>query len=198
MNKASKAGFVRGIGDTLADLLNAQFRFGAELINSLSQTQLPGSRGCCDIPAPCWMPAALGEVLSHACPGATAVVRLLITNCDRVPQTVTITATGEAAGQVNLQPTRLLLGPKERGQISAILKVPLDVVDCREFNALLWIRGCREHYLQWIVTAGTRGGDCCHEVEVEDCPDFIHHWYDHFYCSRASIHDRQKRTVNNG
>jgi hypothetical protein len=21
-------------------------------------------------------------------------------------------------------------------------------------------------------------------VEVEDCPDLIHHWYDHFYCDR--------------
>jgi hypothetical protein len=22
------------------------------------------------------------------------------------------------------------------------------------------------------------------EVEIEDCPDLIHHWYDHFYCER--------------
>ena len=197
MKTTSKAGTAGGIGDVLADLLNAQFRLGAELMETVSRTRLPGRQSCCDIPEPCWMPDALGEVLSHACPGATAIVRLLITNCDRIPRTVKITATGDAAGLVSLQPTTLVLGPKERGLVSATLKVPPDAIGCQEFEALVWIRGCREHYLRWTVAVEKRGGDCCHEVEVEDCPDLIHHWYDHFYCLRPCFHDLPK-TVNHG
>jgi hypothetical protein len=28
---------------------------------------------------------------------------------------------------------------------------------------------------------------------VEDCPDLIHHWYDHFYCPRPCIEERSNR-----
>jgi hypothetical protein len=31
----------------------------------------------------------------------------------------------------------------------------------------------------------------CNEVEINDCPDMIHHWYDHFYCHR---HCQDQRT----
>jgi hypothetical protein len=25
---------------------------------------------------------------------------------------------------------------------------------------------------------------------VEDCPDLLHHWYDHFYCNRPCTHGK--------
>jgi len=25
------------------------------------------------------------------------------------------------------------------------------------------------------------------DIEIEDCPDLIHHWYDHFYCPRPCL-----------
>jgi hypothetical protein len=35
------------------------------------------------------------------------------------------------------------------------------------------------------VRVGRLCGASCPEVEVDDCPDNIHHWYDHFYCERG-------------
>lgn len=192
MNTKSKTGSARGLGDTLAEILNTQFQLYTELVTTLSQTAFTNSQSCCDIPPPCWMPVALSEIKSNTCPDASTVVRLLITNCDRVSRTVTVSAAGEAAGLVNLNPTTLVLGPKERGHVSAILKVPSEAAGCQEYEIILWIRGCKEHYLRWTVTVGNRGGNCCHEVEVEDCPDLIHHWYDHFYCVRPCIHNDAK------
>ncbi len=192
MNTDSKTGSARNFGNTLSDTLNIQFGLFTELLKNLSQIMPINSQSCCDIPPPCWMPVALGEIVSHACPGASTVTRLLITNCDRVSRTMTISAAGEAAGLISLSPTTLTLGPKERGQVSAILKVPPKATGCQEFETLLWIRGCKEQYLRWTVAVGMHGGDNCHEVEVEDCPDLIHHWYDHFYCARPCFHDRTK------
>lgn len=191
MNTSSTDIPAREIGTTLAELMKTQFRLGAQLVEIASQVKLPRSQSCCDIPEPCWMPVPLGDIESFACPGATSVVRLVITNCDRIPHSYSIWAKGADAGLVDLQPTSLSLGPKERGQVLATLKIPADAKDGQEFEALLWVRGCKEHFLRWTVEVGTRGGDCCHEVEVEDCPDLIHHWYDHFYCARPCYFDRK-------
>lgn len=190
MTRGSRVGILAGIGDRLSDLLDAQTRVGTQVVGAMNRNGLSTGRGCCDIPEPCWMPESLGEVESRACPGATVTVRLLITNCDRVPRTMTMSAAGEAAGLVNLQPTTLVLGPKERGAASATLKVAPDAAVGEEIEALLWVLGCREHYLRWTVVVGKRGGDCYHEVKFEDCPDLVHHWYDHFYCRRPCLYQQ--------
>jgi hypothetical protein len=189
MKTSSSAVPVKEIGTTLAELLKTQARLGTQLVDIVSQVKLPRSQSCCDIPEPCWMPVELGEIESFACPGATSVVRLVITNCDRVPHNYSVSATGADAGLVNLQPATLSLGPKERGQVLATLKISPDAKDSQDFEVLLWIRGCKEYFLRWTVEVGSRGGDCCHEVEVDDCPDLIHHWYDHFYCARPCYFD---------
>ena len=31
--------------------------------------------------------------------------------------------------------------------------------------------GCRDHVVRWTVRVASRAGDCCHEIDVEDCPD---------------------------
>ncbi|UCH64119.1 MAG: hypothetical protein JSU77_06790 [Fidelibacterota bacterium] len=194
MRTASKAGSAGGIGNTVGDLLASQFRFSARLLETMSQrhTRSPSHQSCCDIPEPCWMPEKLGEVSSDACPGATANIQLLITNSDRTPRVITVTATGEAAGLISIQPTTLVLGPKERDIVSIILNVPSDANDRQEFDSILWVQGCREHYLRWIVIAGRPSRSCYQTVEVEDYTDFIHHWYDHFYCLRRCFHGQRK------
>jgi len=53
---------------------------------------------------------------------------------------------------------------------------------------LVWIRGCVDHVVRWTVKSSRRGSDCCHELEIDDCPDYVHHWYDHFYCPRPCRH----------
>lgn len=193
MKTSSRAIPVREIGTTLSELLKTQARLGAQLMEVVSQTQLPRSSSCCDIPEPCWMPVSLGDIDSVACPGATVVVRLLISNCDRIKHNYTVSVAGADAAMVSLSPTTLSIGPKERRQVLAKLKIPDDAKDCQDYEVILWVRGCKEHYARWSVTVGNNSGECCHEVEVEDCPDLIHHWYDHFYCVRPCYFDRRSK-----
>jgi hypothetical protein len=81
-------------------------------------------------------------------------------------------------------PSSLPLGPKERGSVTATLSVPATATEGEAFEVILWLRGCRDYYLRWIVTTGSRTGCCAHQVSVCDGPDNILHWYDHFYCPR--------------
>jgi hypothetical protein len=146
------------------------------------QMRIGGNCGC-DIPPPCWAPQPLGEVVSHGCPGSTATIRLRVTNCGAVQRAFQIEAAGKTPA-VKIDPPNLSLGPMERGFVSVSLTLPADASQCQDQEVLLWVRGCQQHYLRWIVRVSSRGGSCCHEVDVEDCPDPIHHWYDHFYTQR--------------
>jgi hypothetical protein len=72
----------------------------------------------------------------------------------------------------------------EREFISATLKTPPNANLGTSYEAIVWIRACRDYYLRWTVTVADRA-DCCAEViDVVDEPDYVHHWYDHFYCRR--------------
>jgi hypothetical protein len=139
--------------------------------------------GCCEIPPPCWAPQPIGEVVSHGCPGSTATIRLRITNCGATPRAFQIEAADKTPA-VKIDPPGLTLGPMERGFVTASVTLSADAAQCQDQEVLLWVRGCRQHYLRWTVRVSSRGGSCCHEVDVEDCPDPIHHWYDHFYTQR--------------
>lgn len=143
-------------------------------------------RGCnCDIPPPCWMPQQLGSITSHVCPGATASVRLRITNCGISPRNVTVTATGAQASLVTIDPPSIALGPFDGGTVTATLRAPDQTGE--PLRVQLWAHGCRDHLLSWAVDVSSRGCSCTHEIEIEDCPDLIHHWYDHFYCDRPCL-----------
>lgn len=157
----------------------------------------PVTDGSCKIPPPCWMPQSIGDVVSHVCPGGTAVIRLHITNCGATGRDIMIEAKGETPG-VTITPDNLSLGPMERKYITASVPIPASMTAGYEYEVLLWVHGCRDHYLRWIVKVATRGASCCHEVEVEDCPDPIHHWYDHFYCERPCKHSFTKAGTAHG
>ena len=216
----SRRGAFGGVPDAFMNLLDAQMRLGADLFESLTGRTAPslrdmrsgmGSmggtlggmlgasptgcqpvRGTCAIPAPCWMPKSLGECMSHVSPCRTACVRIVVTNCDRVRRTITARVAGTNAGKVTLSPPSLALEPQERGTISACVAVPEDAKGGERTETLLWVRGCKEYYLRWVVSVGTVGLSSCHEVEVCDCPDYVHHWYDHFYCVRPCPADRDR------
>ena len=157
------------------------------LMPNMKAMMAPVTDGSCKIPPPCWMPQSIGEVACHVCPGGTATVRLRISNCGATRRDIAIEAAGKATG-VTITPAKLSLGPMEREFVTASVAVPAEAATGQEFEVLLWVRGCRDHYLRWTVKVATRGASCCHEVEVEDCPDPIHHWYDHFYCARPCGH----------
>ena len=85
---------------------------------------------------------------------------------------------------MTVAPPSLDLGPQERGTISVCIAMPDHAKANDRMEALVWLRGCREYYFRWTISVGTLGLDSCHEVDVCDCPDYLHHWYDHFYCVR--------------
>ncbi|MDD1677638.1 MAG: hypothetical protein LUO93_00445, partial [Methanomicrobiales archaeon] len=124
------------------------------------------------------------------CPGGTASVRIRVTNCTMTNRVVHLQAAGAHAADVKFNPATLTLGPMERDFAVASFATPPKAGHGEEWEVLLWVRGCRDHYLRWTIKANDRGQDSCHEVEVDDCPDLVHHWYDHFYCDRACTHQR--------
>jgi hypothetical protein len=169
---------------TIGDVMAPGAKLGLGLLESI---RLP-SRVCgcgCEIPPPCWAPQPLGDVESEACPGNDAVLRLTITNCGMTSRTITVEGTNSA---VKVEPASLTLGPMEDGMAAVTLAVPVGATKGQTQKSLVWIHGCQDHYLRWTVVAAEMGVSCCaDEVELEDCPDLIHHWYDHFYCQRPCL-----------
>jgi hypothetical protein len=137
----------------------------------------------CEIPPPCWAPQQLEEKCSQVCPGGTATLRFRITNCGATERNFTI------EGAPIIVPASISLGSQERGYCVVSATVPPEAYYGYKNEYLVWIRGCRNHYVRWTVMA-SKHQDCeCQEICVEDCPDPIHHWYDHFYCSRPCVRD---------
>lgn len=149
--------------------------------------------GCdtCEVPPPCWEPQPLGQVTSFVAPGGQATVRFRVTNCGFVGRTISFDA-NKSIFDVTFSPSSLVLGPLERGVVSASLKMPAEAKPGAEQELILIVRGCKIYYLRWVIKVADCGVNMCNEVEVNDCPDMIHHWYDHFYCHR---HCRENRDV---
>jgi hypothetical protein len=170
------------LGTQLMNVLGSSV--GSMLRSTLEQATCRKTKSCCDIPEPCWMPKHLGDITCGVCAGSSGTIRFRVTNENIRPQAVTGMASGPDAAQVKFTPPTLNLGPKERGVIAATFTLPANAKDGESREAILWIRGCRDYYLRWTITAGKKGQDCCEEIEICDGPDNILHWYDHFYCPR--------------
>lgn len=217
MSNVSATGALQSAGDLLqqtitsfASLIEQSTQLGVDLLNSFStaasssglssalpslnlssmKMQMPSLQGCgCHIPPPCWMPRSAGRVVSHVCPGSSASLRICVTNCGAVQRTITFDDGGK--NTITFQPASLTLGPLDTGCVTATLS---GSGECdSEQPAIVWIRGCNEHYIRWTVKTVKRGATCaCHELSIEDCPDYIHHWYDHFYCPRPCTSQRRQ------
>jgi hypothetical protein len=132
------------------------------------------------------VPQPLGDVETEACPGNNAVVRITVTNCGTTARKITVTATNAA---VKVAPASLSLGPLEEGLVTLTLPVPAGATKGQTQKSLVRIHGCRDYYFRWTVVAAEAGVSCAAgEIGLEDCPDLIHHWYDHFYCERPCPH----------
>jgi hypothetical protein len=199
MSTATDRGSFGDVSDAFRSLMEAQVRLASEMLESFTGVRVDDvardlgrrtrSARSCEIPPPCWMPRTLGECTSHVAECRTACVELLVTNCDRLGRQVSIQASGEHAGLVEIEPATLHLQPFERRRVRACVSIPQGK-QIPSFDVLLWVRGCREHLLRWNVRVGSSGMDSCHQVRVDDCPDYRHHWYDHFYCQRGCTHGR--------
>jgi hypothetical protein len=191
--------------EAIGDVIQQGTRIGMDLLDTLSRNQTTEMLGkvlsniapkpsraakCgCDIPPPCWMPRNLGDVMSHVCLGGTATLRVRVSNCSGTKRDIRLTPAGkpEDIKAVTVQPAGLFLEPMQAGVFIVSMPVAATASLGQEFEILLWVRGCLDHYLRWTVRVDKRGTDCCHEIDVDDCPDYVHHWYDHFYCERPCL-----------
>ena len=183
--------------DSIAGLLGSGVRTGRRLLDVMlaagsdlmagpvaaGRAAAGGASGCCcDIPDPCWLPERLPDVASQACPGATARLRLRLTNCGVQTRSIRVGVEGDQAGAVQVEPAVIDLGAFADGVVTATVHVP--ATDASPLDVRIWIRGCRDHVLRWKVGVSDIGCSTLHELAVSDCPDLVHHWYDHFYCER--------------
>ena len=195
-----------GVDSALGELVAAQLGLGRELIKALGAVsdlvlagakdlRMPGGCGCCDIPEPCWMPKSLGEICCTLVPGDEGEVCLTVVNEDFRPHEYAIVPAGPDAGVVDIAgPDRkFVLGPKERRLVSVRVRVPQRDNDdrresccaCDELDLLIWVMGCANHYLRWVICRDAKKSKpCCHRVTVVDAPDHELHWYDHFHVMR--------------
>jgi hypothetical protein len=172
---------------TSLDMLKVFNQAGADLTSRLTpQTKLPNFfkiGGCCEIPPPCWMPRQLTQVRSHVCPGATASVCFHITNCGIDRRTITV----QADQNTTVNPVALDLEPFQSGAVTVTYTLPTASRNGDSTEVRVFVHGCKSYFLRWTIETSTRGCACCHEVDIDDCPDLVHHWYDHFYCQRPCL-----------
>ena len=193
------------LADVVADLITVGSRTGFSVLSSFiggtsavlgaARPAVARRRGrtCgCHIPPPCWEPQPLGTFASQACAGATATIRIRVTNCGSAPRTVKIEPSTSSTG-LTIKPPDLALGPEERGYSVVSFEVAPNAAQGEVHEFLVWIRGCHEYFFRWQVRVGRVCGGSCPEVDVEDCPDNVHHWYDHFYCERGCPQHQVKR-----
>lgn len=185
---------LRSLMRAYADVVGAQFRIGRDFVQSMTGIQLPEAsslsdmltkakpRPACHIPPPCWMPQPLGCCTSHISECKSATLRFVITNCSPTQRTISVTAQG--LPNVTITPVQVSLGPLERAKVEVVFPAPSGAATGTEYEGIVRVNGCRDWYLRWTVSIGTVGVDCAHEIKVDDCPDYLHHWYDHFYCPR--------------
>jgi hypothetical protein len=137
----------------------------------------------CEIPPPCWYPVAAGDLESCVCPRATATLCVRVTNDGPTSRLIR----AEVPDGVTVKPAKLTLAPMERGRLTASFKVPADANPGAEYEHVVWIRGCQSYYVRWRIVAAVADIDLDHELDIEDRPDYLHHWYDHFYCSHPCL-----------
>jgi len=129
------------------------------------------------------MPEELGEVCTARCPGSVASLTIEVANEDFRSRSFTLAASGAAGGYVEFEPAAFALGPKEHTTVGARLSLPATSEPGLHLESIVWIRGCRDHFVRWTVHVADRERCVCRRIRVVDRPDYIHHWYDHFYCA---------------
>jgi len=177
------------------DLIAAQVSLGKALANVLTagadtafdtlrrmDLNLPKSKSCCDVPEPCWMAKSLGEAKCQLAPDASGEIRFIVANEDYKARDFIVQASGPHASLVSITDLSFVLGPKERKTVTARFVMPSE--GPQDYDLLLWVKGCSDHYLRWVITRTQETQACCYEVDVNDQPDYVVHWYDHFYCMK--------------
>ncbi len=179
--KEAQSWFEReAVGDTVAGLFNAPARMAVNFAGALAGLGSPS----CRIPPPCWEPRPAGTCSLVVRPGCPATIRVHVTNCDWNRRVILITAAGRLAGWLTLEPTTLVIDAQEQATFLVTVRVPDHVSPGRTLSGPVLVRGCVDHYVRVQVRVDDCAERACCDVVIRDCPDHIHHWYDHFYCPR--------------
>lgn len=142
---------------------------------------------CCEIPPPPCEPRNLGRITSYLCPGMTMSVRIVLENTRATARTFSIDVT-PANGSVKIDPPSVLIGPLGDG-LAVVTFSPATAEAGKQYDFIIWVRSCHTFFLRCRVVVGSRGASTCYEVRVADGADYIHHWYDHFYCEHPCCHE---------
>ncbi|MCC6316995.1 MAG: hypothetical protein IT361_04815 [Gemmatimonadaceae bacterium] len=182
----------RPVGGALGALLETPLRVAA----TLTETAVSRAGSCgCEVPPPCWEPRHAGTCRLEVPPGGTATVRVHVANCGWGRQVVAVTALGKLAAWLTFTPTALVLDPQESATFLVTVHVPDKVPIGQRLSAPLIVRGCNNHFVRLEVLVTDCAGRTCCDVAIDDCPDHVHHWYDHFYCPRPCLNPRLPGTV---
>jgi hypothetical protein len=154
----------------------------ADVAAAASPLQAFGTASCCEIPPACWLPRSFGCFESRACPGGTALLRVKVCNCQPRASDIAIRVESDADVVFKVTPERATIAPMACKRFTVTVSIPEDACKGHSYDFRVWVDGCHHHYARWSVTAGHDASGTCNEAEVEDCPDYVHHWYDHFYC----------------
>jgi hypothetical protein len=191
------------LDEAVGDLISAQLSFGKEALkiigdglgsamDSMTGMDISG-KSCCDIPEPCWMPLNLGEICCSLCPGDVGEICLIISNEDFREREYEVVAATDHSAPVSISNSKIMIGPKERRLVSVKFTMPVkdrdqpetdSCCECNDYETVIWVLGCRNHYLRWYVNNDEKHSKCCHEVCVIDQPDYELHWYDHFHVAQ--------------
>lgn len=153
----------------------------------------PGGDCACHIPPPCWMPRILHEVVSYGVVGNKASLTFMITNESMTARSIQVFTTTPIPG-LSLTSTTVSLAAMARTEVTMTYTIPAGTTSDPGTEILLWIRGCRLHFLRWVVKLGTLSADTDQEIRVKDGPENLHHWYDHFYCQHPCLEQRDGNT----
>jgi hypothetical protein len=132
------------------------------------------------IPEPCWYPEFAGEALSHVSEKTPGTLLLSLHNGGPTSRTFTLTSTPA----IDIEPATLTVPARTSATAMATYELAPDATEHDAALVQLRVGGCRDHDVHWRVKPAKVGSGPV-EVEIDDRPDYRHHWYDHFYCSHA-------------
>jgi hypothetical protein len=95
-----------------------------------------------------------------------------------------ITALGKIAAWLKFEPTTIVVDPQGTETYLVTVRVPAGIKPGQSISGHILVRGCDDHFVRLNITVAECAGTACCDIQIEDCPDHIHHWYDHFYCPR--------------
>jgi hypothetical protein len=115
------------------------------------------------------------------------LLRIKVCNCQARDSEVAVQVTTDADIAVKVTPARATIAPMDCKRFTVAVSIPEDACKGKDYDFRLRVLGCQDHYARWSVTTGHGASGTCVEARVDDCPDYVHHWYDHFYCYRPCV-----------